>query len=332
MDNEIIPLEIEKSEKPVTALSVESLSAENNPVLVYLARLSGTGRVTMRSALDKIAQLYLNNPEASALQLPWHLLRYQHTAALRARLKESYKPATANKMLSAMRGVLKEAWRLGLMEAEEYHRAVAVESVKGKTLPRGRALKAAEIGALLQTCAADPTPAGARDAAIIAIMYSAGLRRAELAGLTLANISLESGEVRVIAGKGHKDRLVYLVGGALVALRDWLKVRGTAPGPLFYRLDKTGQCHPKGVSDEAIMRALVKRAKQAGLENCSPHDMRRTFISDLLDSGADISTVQRLAGHSDISTTARYDRRGEETKKKATELLNIPYPGKAGPG
>ncbi len=301
-----------------------ALPLDRNPAAVYLASLSKNGRVTMQSSLDQVARLFTRDEKAAALTFPWHQLRYQHTAAIRASLKEKYGPGSASKMLCGVRRVLKEAWRLGLMEAEDYRRAIDFPGVKSETLPRGRALAVNEVAELLKVCAKDKTPAGPRDAAILAIMYGAGLRRAEIAKLNLVDLNLEEGKIRVLAGKGQKDRLSYLGDWALKILAGWVKVRGEESGPFFYQTNKVGKLKPLAISDEAVMRVLKKRVLQAGIESCSPHDFRRTFVSELLDAGADISTVQKLAGHADISTTARYDRRGEVAKKKAAGLLKGP--------
>jgi site-specific recombinase XerD len=79
------------------------------------------------------------------------------------------------------------------------------------------------------------------------------------------------------------------------------------------------------MTDQAVYHILANRAKRAGVFHFSPHDMRRTFVSDLLDAGADIATVSKMAGHANVQTTARYDRRGEAAKQKAATLLTIPY-------
>ena len=116
--------------------------ADRHPAPVYLAHLAPGSRRTMRQALEVIADL-VSGGQIGAQALPWAQLRYQHTQAIRAALAERYSPSTANKMLSALRGVLKEAWRLGLLDAESYQRAADLPAVRGSTLPAGRALSGA---------------------------------------------------------------------------------------------------------------------------------------------------------------------------------------------
>jgi len=238
---------------------------------------------------------------------------------------EKYKPAMANKVLAALRGVLKECWRLGYMTAEDYRRAADIPTIKSLTLPRGRALSSGEITALMAACGRDSSSAGIRDAALIGVLYGAGLRRSEAVGLDISDYSIETGELTVRGGKGRKDRLGYATNGSAEALADWLGVRGSVPGPLFCNVNKGGRITIHRLTDQAVLHILRKRAEEAGVASFSPHDLRRSFISDLLDAGVDIATTQKLAGHSNVQTTARYDRRGEAAKRKAAELLQVPY-------
>jgi len=325
---------MDENERPLIEISgetnlvrIQSQPLSENPAAVYLASLeSTTGRRTMHQALNVIANL-LSGDKANCFSLAWKNVRYQHTAALRSKLLGLYRPATVNKILSALRRVLQEAWRLGQMSAEDYERAADIRNVKGETLPRGRELSYGEIAALMGSCEEDSTSAGMRDAALIAVLYGAGLRRAEVVALNLEDYDLETGKL-VIRGKRNKERTAYLDNGAFDAVNDWIIYRGNDIGPLFYPINKGGRVIKRRMTDQAIYAILRSRAMKTGVKLFSPHDLRRTFVSDLLDAGADIVTVAKMAGHDQVQTTARYDRRGEEVKKKAFKLLHVPYRGK----
>ena len=113
--------------------------------------------------------------------------------------------------------------------------------------------------------------------------------------------------------------------GAIEALAAWLTVRGDEVGPLFFPVRRGGRIERRRLSAQAVLYTTKKRAQQAGVAHFSPHDLRRSMVSSLLDAGADLSVVQQLAGHSSPSTTARYDRRPEAVRRKAAGLLAIPY-------
>lgn len=307
------------SDTPSNLPTTAKTKLDENPAAVYLAGLNPSSRRTMEAALDTIARLGLGDERVTCWDVPWPQLRFQHTQAVKSALAEQYAHTTANRMLSALRGVLKTAWKLGLMSAEEYQKAASVESIRGETLPSGRSLAAGELVGLLHRC--PPTPLGIRDAAIISLLYGCGLRRAELVALDLAHYIKEESELR-IRGKGNKQRAVPL-GNAALALADWLEIRGEKAGPLFWGLGNRN--NGRRLTDQAVYNMLRKRTKEAGVEKLSPHDFRRTFVGDLLDAGADIVTVQKMAGHASPITTSRYDRRGQQAKHKAAALLHIPY-------
>ena len=159
----------------------EPLPLTLHPAAVYLDSLALGSRPTMEQALNAIAYL-LTNGACDAMTLDWAALRYQHTAAVRSALMKKHAPATANKMLCALRRVLLEAFKLDLIQAQDYQKAVDLRSIKASKKQRGRQLKQREITALLAVCQDDKSPLGVRDAALIAILRC-GLRRAEVVDL-----------------------------------------------------------------------------------------------------------------------------------------------------
>ena len=312
--NDIIPVD---SKLPVLP--------EDNPAVVYIASLqSESSRRVMRHALNTIAAITSDNT-LELMTYPWAGLRYKHTIAIKTLLAEKYAPATVNRMLSALRRTLQEAWRLGYMSAEDYHRAVDFDGLQNEKLPTGRYVSQDEVKTMLDSCLRDSTARGIRDAAIIGVLY-AGLRRAEVARLKREHYTRDTGRLVVKESKHHKDRVVFLDDGAIAALDDWLSIRGEQPGPLFTGTNQRGDIQLSGITSQTVYNVVDQRQKEAGiLEPLTPHDFRRSAVSDLLDQGVDIATVANLMGHKNTDTTKRYDRRGEQTMQKAVKTRRLPY-------
>lgn len=312
-------------EPALASLTSGARSSVQNPALVYLASLAPGSRRTMRHALQCCAELLY--PGSTFESFPWSMVRREHVQWVRAQLSDRLAPTTANKMLSALRGTVREAVELEQIPANEGARAVSVKSVRGKREAKGRALDRHELGALFAACEHPHPEAAARNTAVLALAYGGGLRRAELVGLDIEDLDLARGMLRV-RGKGDRERRVPLPTGSLAALRDWVALRGDRPGPLLLPLKPDGaMVTSRRLSDQAIYALLRRMAPRAGVGPLSPHDLRRSFISDLLDAGADLSVVQQLAGHASPTTTARYDRRPEAARQSAVERLEVPSRG-----
>jgi site-specific recombinase XerD len=303
------------------ALVEPALPLDRHPVAVYMAGLAAGSRRTQVAAVRIIAMLV--RAEATEMTLPWWALDYAHTSAIRSTLAERFAPATANRMLAALRGVLKATFRLGLIDSDRMTRACSVEPVRGSRVMKGRALSKGELLSLFEAC--DPkTHGGARNAALLGLLYGGGLRRAEIVGLDLADFDAPTGKL-VVRGKGNKERTAWVTNGSRDALDAWLLYRGAEPGPLFVPVTKSGVIERRRMTDGAVAELVRRLARKSKIAAFSPHDMRRTFIGDMLDAGADIATVQQLAGHASPTTTSRYDRRGDRAKKRASELLHVPF-------
>ena len=292
----------------------------------YLASLkSAVGRRGMLSQLRKVARI-LGAPDIDAVN--WATLNPANVRAILSALStQNLAPASIATALNALKGVARACWERGTLDTETYQRIRSIRPPAGSRLPAGRDIDAGERLALMQTTARDRTPAGVRDAAILAMLIATGMRRAELCALRTSDVDLQSGKLRVL-GKGDKERTVYLRNGALRYLRDWLTIRGDGPGPIFCRVNKGGRIFTaQPLSTTAMHKIITKRAAEAGLRDITPHDFRRTYAGELLDAGQDIATVAALLGHASVETTARYDRRGERAKEAAAACISVPYFG-----
>lgn len=304
------------------------LVRENGYVLYIVGRLvAPSGRRSMVSKIRGALRRFFDW-QGEPQDFDWPELRYEQMVALRTWLAGSCAPRTANNTLTAFRAILRECYMLGQIPEPDYRRAVSVENVRGSREQVGRLVPLGEQRALFEAARDHSrTPElAARNAAMLAVLFGAGLRRAELVGLDVANLrpAGEPVELRLI-GKGNKERLVPLPGGSRKALCAWLAVRGAEPGPLFYATRGSGtRLIASRVAEDLPGDLLDHLAALAGIPHLTPHDCRRTYVTTLLRR--DIKIAARLAGHASITTTEHYDRRGhDEARAAVDELVCVPF-------
>jgi len=293
---------------------------QTDPVTLYLQGLVPTGRRSIKSLLKTAVAII--NFEGELEQMPWNIIEYQHLATIRNTLQEQGKSAnTINLTLAGLKGVMKACFNLGIINGDQLMRLNDIKRVRGKRLPSGRSLSKQEIKKLYRVCAQDKSAAGKRDYAIIAIMLATGIRRSEVIAINIEDYKTRTGLLNIQMGKGNKQRTAYLNTESRKIVKQWLNSRGKQKGYLFNPTTKIGRIQNRQLVSHTIYEIIKNRAEQAKIETCKPHDLRRTFVTQLLEAGIDINTTRQLAGHTDIQTTARYDLRDDKSQKRALRQL-----------
>jgi site-specific recombinase XerD len=310
-----------ESEHELVATQVTN---QARPAAAYLASLSThVSRASMASELNKVARAV----GASSWQtMDWSTLNAPNVRAIMSKIEGA--PATRNKCLAAIRGVAHMAEELHMIDADTVRAIERIRRDSGTREPAGREVESWELVSIMRVCSQDTSPAGARDAALIAIAAKTGARRAELAALNVENMttSPDGAEFKVI-GKRNKERVLYIDNGALAALDDWLAIRGREAGPVFVAINKAGHIEQgHRLTTTAMHFILQRRVAEAKITRpLNWHDFRRTVAGELLSAGEDISTVAGILGHANVTTTARYDRRPAEARRKAVRKISVPY-------
>lgn len=239
-------------------------------------------------------------------------------AFLAAMQRRKLSKATVARRLSALRSFFRFLVREGIVTANPARTVMTPK--KEKRLPA--VLQPAEVTSLLEQPDAS-TPLGARDLAFLELLYASGLRISELAGIDLDDMELRSRLVKV-RGKGKKERIVPFGTKAEAAIRFWLTER-----PKLVHVQGDEDEHPLFVnyrggrlSVRSIRRLFEGYVRDASLRTgVSPHTLRHSFATHLLNAGADLRGIQELLGHASLSTTQKYthlqDSQLIETYKKA---------------
>ena len=322
----------------------------------HLRALTDQEAETLRlraQALHKFSATYRHNQESQRAMLgalrrvattfsegrydertfPWEVLVDDDLAGhVWSSVAERYARATAMKDATALRRMLDCCRRVGLLTYEEYQSARTFTTKRGglQRPPAGHYLSESDVAAIIHEA---ETGTGCvntriRDVALLHVLASSGARGHEVNGVKVAHLYLEDLRMWLEQTKSGKQRNGWLHTSSIDAVRRWLDVRGTGPGPLFVPLSRTGRpLHDRaGLSTHQIRKIVAHRSAAAGYVGITPHDLRRFVVTNLLGR-YDIALVAKIVGHANPATTAGYDKRPLLHQRDAVNTIQLPALG-----
>jgi integrase/recombinase XerC len=270
--------------------------------LRHLALEKNASEYTVKSYREDLLQAVTYFQERLGAQVAVENVTTRAVRAYLAWLSEQgYAKTTVARRIAAVRSWFRFLCR---------HSRLTVNPAEGVRSPRRdrklpHFLSAKDVERLLAAPAGDE-PANRRDKAILETLYSAGLRVGELAGLNLDDLDLDSATI-IVRGKGKRERLALLGKPALRALREWLELRGSLVPPARKQAALFLNQRGGRLTSRSVGRMLEKYLALVGLDpRTSPHTLRHSFATHMLDAGADIRGVQELLGHRHLTTTQIY--------------------------
>jgi integrase/recombinase XerC len=282
--------------------------------LEHLRLERGASAHTIKAYREDLAALDGFLRRASAAPALGDLTTTRLRAYLASLHEQALSKATVARRLSSLRTFLKYLCREGALAKNP---SLGLRTPKqSKRLPR--VLSTKEVGKLLDAPNAT-LRLGRRDQAIFETFYSTGVRVSELVGMNLNDLDLDAG-VAVVRGKGKRERIAVLGAAAVASLRAWLAVRGETDKGHMDRVAVFLNHAGGRITTRSVARILAKHLKRAGVATAaSPHSLRHSFATHMLDRGADIRSVQELLGHRSLSSTQIYTQVSSQRLREVYE-------------
>ena len=291
---------------------------------------TASGRRSMESSLRCVVRACLEIDRDVAVDLtvfPWEMLADltffdEVMRCVQARYGDKATP----KYVIAMRALLRSLARDELVNYDKAQKTLfetKQHQVESDPLPL--TFTSEDLWNILRRCRHDSNPVkGRRDLALISLAASTGARRAELARVELADLDRRRRTLKLLV-KGGGERIASVHSASIEHVEHWLTLRGDDTGPLFPTLRKGGRIGTDPMSDHQYWKVLRERSLEADVDpTISPHDLRRWYVTTLLESGVDVFQVSRSVGHKRVQTTIRYDRRSQDWLRAVVDGLNLP--------